>query len=115
MSELKVTGTIKVIGEPKELNNGAKELTYRIDTGEQYNNVVEFKLYKSAEYVSHIDNFIKYNNVGDKVEVEFKLNTYVWKPEAENKVFTTLTSWKVEKIKEDSGQTAQPEEIDAPF
>ena len=92
----KVKGTIKSISTPEDVGT-ARKLFFRIDNGEQYNNILEFELYKGAEYVEHIDNFIKYNKVNDSVEVEFNIKTFNWKPEADNKIFTSLACWKVEK------------------
>ena len=91
-------GKITVIGEVEDKPNGAKELKYRIDTGEQYNNIVEFQLYKGVDHITHIDNFIKYNKVGDMVNVEFNLKTFNWKPEADDKMFTSLSHWKATKV-----------------
>ena len=93
----KVKGIIKSISKPETVGL-AKKLFFRIDNGEQYNNIMEFELYKGAEYVEHIDNFIKYNKVNDNVEVEFNIKTFNWKPEADDKIFTSLSSWKVEKV-----------------
>ena len=95
----KVKGIIKSISEPETVGT-AKKLFFRIDNGEQYNNIMEFELYKGAEYVEHIDNFIKYNKLGTSVEVEFNIKTFNWKPEADDKIFTSLSCWKVEKAEE---------------
>ena len=46
---MKITGEIVKIGEVKELSNGAKTLTYRFDTGEEWNNLYEFEMYKKPE------------------------------------------------------------------
>ena len=51
----KVRGKIVSISEIKTLQNGAKELSYRIDTGEIHNNLLEFSVYKKEEYAEHID------------------------------------------------------------
>mgnify|MGYP003706943587 CR=1 FL=1 len=95
--EYKVRGVIKSIS-PIESVGAGKKLSFRIDTGEKFNNLIEFELYKGAEYLSHVEKFGEYNKVGDNVEVEFNLRTYNWKPEAENKIFTSLSCWKVEKV-----------------
>ena len=110
----KMTGTIVSMSEAKTLSNGAHELTYRIDTGEEYNNIQEFQVYKKAEHAEHMNNFIKYNKVGDKVEVEFNIRTFNWKPEADNKIFTSLSHWKIEKL---DGVDTQPidNQDDMPF
>ena len=92
----KAKGIIKSVSKPETVGT-AKKLFFRIDNGEQYNNIMEFELYKGAEYVEHIDNFIKYNKVGNSVEVEFNIKTFNWKPESEDKIFTSLSCWKVEK------------------
>lgn len=93
----KVKGSIVSISEIEDAGNG-KKLSFRIDTKEQYNNLIEFEMFKGAEYTEHLDNFKKYNKVGNEVEVEFNLKTYNWKPESENKIFTSLSAWKVNKV-----------------
>ena len=97
----KVKGIIKSVSKPETVGTG-KKLAFRIDNGEQYSNIMEFELYKGAEYVEHIDNFIKYNKVGDSVDVEFNIKTFNWKPEADDKIFTSLSCWKVDKLKAES-------------
>lgn len=105
----KVKGTIKSISDAETVGTG-KKLFFRIDNGEQYNNIMEFELYKGADYVEHIDNFTKYNKVGDSVEVEFNIKTFNWKPESDDKIFTSLSSWKVEMV----GNTDTPQTQVAP-
>jgi len=92
-------GTISSISEISEVGTG-KKLTFRIKTDDQYNPLWEFEMYKSGEYVEHLDNFIKFNKVGTEVEVEFNIKTFNWKPEADNKIFTSLSAWKVNKVGE---------------
>ena len=114
----KITGTIKSISPITEVGAG-KKLSFRIDTGEQYNNLIEFELFKGAEYLSHIEKFNEYNKVGDNVEVEFNLRTYNWKPEYDNKIFTSLSCWKVEKVTDNVSPVGNdpiaPEPGDLPF
>lgn len=106
-----VTGTITSITEVETLSNGAAKLSYRIDTGEQYNNIWEFEIYKGADYVEHAHNFSTYNTVGDMVEVEFNIRPRIW--EKEDRVFTTLSHWKCTKVNQESApdQTPLPEDI----
>ncbi len=106
----KVKGIIKSISDVETAGTG-KKLSFRIDNGEQYSNLMEFELYKGADYVEHLDNFSKYNKIGDNVEVEFNIKTFNWKPEADNKIFTSLSCWKVEKVKSDDTIPAPFEEI----
>ena len=114
----KVKGSITTISDIEDAGKG-KKLSFRIDTKEQYNNIVEFELFKGADYVEHLDNFVKYNKVGDEVEVEFNLKTFNWKPESDNKIFTSLSAWRVEKMAGEPQQEAvtnEPvEDLDLPF
>ncbi len=98
-------GKISTVSDIVEVGQG-KKLTFRIDTSDQYNPIWEFELYKGASHLEHLDNFVKYNKVGDEVEVEFNIKTFNWKPEADNKIFTSLSAWKVSKA--DAG-TPTPE------
>lgn len=97
----KTTGTITSISPIETLSNGALQLTYRIDNGEEHNSMMEFQVYKKAEHSEHMDNFVKYNKVGDKVNIEFTIRTFNWEPEGKDKVFTSLSHWKLEKVSED--------------
>ena len=94
MENYKVKGKITEISEVQTLDNGAKKLTYRIDNGNQYSNIMEFEVYNKAEKSEHTDNFVKYNKVGEDVEVEFNIKTRPW----ENKIFTNLSSCKCNKL-----------------
>jgi hypothetical protein len=44
--------------------------------------------------VQHIDNFIKYNKVGDNVRVEWNVRTNEYK----GKFFSSLSPWKIEPV-----------------
>ena len=98
----KIEGKILSIGEVKEFENGAKAISYQVQTSEQYNNLYSFEMYKVSEHVEHLDNFVKYNKVGDPVRVEFNVRTNEYK----GKFYTSLSPWKVEKL----GQVEQPSE-----
>lgn len=87
-------GKIISISEVKDFENGAKSLDYQVETSEQYNNLYSFEMYKGADHVEHIDNFVKYNKVGDKVEVEFNVRTNNY----QGKFYTSLSSWKCSKV-----------------
>jgi len=94
-------GKIISIGEVKNFDNGAKAVDYQVKTNEQYNNLYSFDMYKSADNVQHIDNFIKYNKVGDNVRVEWNVRTNEYK----GKFITSLSSWKIEKLGIGENQT----------
>ena len=99
----KVEGKIVSISDKQMFDAGSGKLMFRVDTGDQYSDPLEFELYKSVDYVEHLDNFTKYNKVGDGVEVEFNLKSKLWTNPTTNeeKTFTSLSCWKVEKKKDD--------------
>jgi hypothetical protein len=101
MSELKVIGTITTISAIEDAGAG-KKLTFKLDVGDSYNDNLQFEMYKGADHVSHLDSFIKFNKVGDLVDVEFKLKSKEWtNPTTKiEKTFTSLSCWRVEKVGE---------------
>ena len=96
-----IKGKILSIGEVKNFDNGAKAIDYQVETSEQYNNLYSFEMYKGAEHVEHIDNFIKYNKVGDQVSVEFNVRTNDYN----GRFYTSLSPWRVDKL--DQAQPVQ--------
>lgn len=86
-----LTGTMHSIGQVKELESGAKTLTFVIDTGDQYNPFFQFEMYKGAEYVKFIDSFESDNPVGSEVTVEFNIKSRQY----EGRYYTNLSCWKV--------------------
>ena len=97
----KIEGKIKSIGEVKNFDNGAKAIDYRVETNEQYNNLYSFEMYKGAEHAEHVENFLKYNKVGDNVRVEWNVRTN----EYNGRFFTSLSPWRVDKL--DQAQPVQ--------
>lgn len=89
-----VKGTIISIGDIQIFDSGAKKLTLVIDTKEQYNNEYALDYFKSGEYVKYVDEFAKYNKIGDQVEVEFNVNSKKYN----GKYYTNLSLWKITKI-----------------
>ena len=96
-----IKGKILSIGEVKNFDNGAKAIDYQVETSEQYNNLYSFEMYKGAEHVEHIDNFVKYNKVGDQVSVEFNVRTNDYN----GRFYTSLSPWRVDKL--DQAQPVQ--------
>jgi hypothetical protein len=95
-----IEGKIISIGEVKNFDNGAKAVDYQVETNEQYTNLYSFDMYKSADNVQHIDNFIKYNKVGDNVRVEWNVRTNEYK----GKFFSSLSPWKIEQLEHGSNK-----------
>ena len=98
MEELHKIGKIIKISDVEKFDSGSAKLVFRIDTGEEWNNLWDFELFKKAEHLKHLDNFIKYNKIGDEVDVEFKIKTYHYTGNGKDSVFTSLSCWKTEKI-----------------
>jgi single-strand DNA-binding protein len=89
-----VKGTIIEIEDIQIFESGAKKLTLVIDTKEQYNNEYALDYFKSGEYVKYVDEFAKYNKIGDQVEVEFNFNQKKYN----GRYYTNLNLWKITKI-----------------
>ena len=89
-----VKGKIVSISDVQKFDSGSGKRTFRIDTGEQYNNLLEFELFKGKDYLEHLDKFTKYNKVGDYVEVEFKLKSNHYTKNGKDVVFTSLSCWR---------------------
>ena len=90
---LEVTGKITKI---LDLQTGTtqsgsewKKQSFILETTETYNNVYCFELFGEEK----VENFLKFNKVGNEVKVDFNVNTNEWK----GKYFTTLSAWKVFK------------------
>lgn len=102
---VKIKGVITRILDTTVLDNGAKSLTYIVDTKEQYNNIFAIQLYKKSEDLQHFDNFLKFNKVGSKVEVEFTIRSN----ERNGKYWTSLNHWKITSLDTKQPQPQKPE------
>lgn len=103
---LEVTGKITKI---LDLQTGTtqsgsewKKQSFILETTEQYNNVYCFELFGEEK----VENFLKFNKVGNEVKVDFNVNTNEWK----GKYFTTLSAWKVFKSDATSSSNTQVEQ-----
>jgi len=90
---MKVTGTIKKVLPTLEGTSKAgkewKKLSFVLETKEEYNNLYCFDVFGDEK----VDNFLKYNKVGQDVDVEFNVRTNEWN----DKYFTSLDAWKIFK------------------
>ena len=103
MSELKLQGKIKVIGEEQKFDSGFRKLEFVITTNDQYPQDVKFDIVNDK-----IDDFKKYNQVGKDVEVSFNVRGNEYK----EKYYVNLQAWKVWGIenKEPAPPAFKPEE-----
>ena len=106
-------GTILSIGDKQIFKSGSGKITFRLKVKDEYNPIWEFELFKGSAYVEHLDNFTKFNEVGDDVSVEFDIKTNHYTGNGKDSVFTSLGAWKVSKIE----SVAKPNEEggDLPF
>ena len=90
--ELEIKGTIKTIEEVQTIGSGEKmfqKMYYVIDTGEQYDSEIAFEVFGQDK----IEQFRKYNVVGDTVAVKFNIKHR----EYNGQHYTTLSSWRCTK------------------
>ncbi len=114
--ELVIKGTIKAIGEVQTISDKFKKVEFAIETNDQYPKLVSFQVTNDK-----IDNFLKFNKVGNLVEVKFNAES----KEFNGRYFTNLTAWKVQNesaqpsgTKQESNTSANEveyEESDLPF
>tara|TARA_B110000858_G_scaffold198229_1_gene263377 strand:- start:4369 stop:4728 length:360 start_codon:yes stop_codon:yes gene_type:complete len=107
MPNYNITGKIISISDKMSFDSGAEKLSFRIDTGEAWSNIVEFELFKGKEYIEHLDKFLEFNKIGDMVDVEFQLKCNHYTKDGADKVFTSLSCWRVNKVGIE-GATAPP-------
>lgn len=106
---MKVTGKItKVLDTQKGTSAAGKDwqkLSFILETTEDYNNLYCFDVFGDEK----VEQFLKYNKVGQEVDVNFNVQTNEYK----GKYYTSLQSWKI--FKAEAGETAQEEADDLPF
>ena len=88
MSELKLRGKIKQIGEIQTFDSGFTKVEFVITTDDQYPQDVKFEAIKEKA-----EQLIQYNKVGDDVDVSFNVRGN----EYNGKYYVNLQSWKVFK------------------
>ena len=112
----KVKGSIASISEKKVLDNGASIVDYVVSVTSDNGYVTphNFSMYKKAEYAEHVDNFIKFNKVGDVVDVEFTIRGQ----EYNGKIYNSLNHWRCDKVEMSTSDAVTPvtnEADDLPF
>ena len=93
---MEITGEItKVLDVQKGTSKAGKEWVkqlFVVTTKDEYNNLYCFDIFGEEK----VENFAKFNKLGDNVKVEFNVNTNEW----EGKYFTSLQSWRIDKVVE---------------
>lgn len=84
---------IKQIGELKTFDSGFSCVDFVVKTNEEYPQTLKLQANKEKA-----DNLIKYNKVGDTVDISINLRGREWtNPKGETVVFNTIEAWKVFK------------------
>lgn len=92
----------KILDRVDGVSKAGKEYskqTFVIETDDQYDNVIAFEVFGTEK----VENLTKYNKVGDEVEVEFNIKCNEW----EGRYFTSLSAWKISKVKADEPEPVQ--------
>jgi hypothetical protein len=105
---LNVTGKITTVLEKQsgttKTGSDWETQTFILDNNEKYNNIFAFDLFGSEK----IQNFEKYNKIGQTVNVDFNINCREYK----GRYYTSLSAWKISKAE---ASTSAPDLLDAPF
>jgi len=95
---LEVEGRIeKFIDVQKGTSKAGKEWAkqqFIVKTKDEYNNLYCFEVFGDEK----VENLTKYQKVGDDVKVVFNVQTNEW----QDKYFTSLSAWRIEKTNSDT-------------
>ena len=88
---MKLTGTIKLIGETKEVGNNFMIRSLVLTTDDQYPQTIQVEFIKDKTYL--LDNY----NVGDSISIDINIRGREWtSPTGEVKYFTSISGWRIE-------------------
>lgn len=88
---MKLTGTIKSIGETKEFANNFRVRSLVLTTDDQYPQTLQLDFTKEKTYL--LDEY----NVGDSVSIDINLRGREWtSPQGEVKYFNSIIGWRIE-------------------
>ena len=103
----KITRVLDVESGVSKADKPWKKLIFTLETTEDYNNLYALEVFGEEK----VDNFLKFNKLGQEVDVEFNVSCNEWK----GKYFTSLQAWKVfkaEKVEEECGSEMNDEQSD---
>ena len=89
MSELKIIGTIKQIGELETFDSGFQKRSFILTTDEQYPQDIKFDAIKEKAV-----DFEKFRKVGERVSVKFNIRGN----EYNDKFYVNLQMWYVDNM-----------------
>ena len=98
---------LKVLDKQSGTSKAGKEwvkLSFVIATEDEYNNLYCFDLFGTEK----VENFEKYNKVGQEVDVHFNVKCNEW----EGKYYTSLDAWKIMSVKKEEGNQSESNSSD---
>lgn len=93
---------IEFIGEIKSFDSGFKKVEFVVVTSGEYPQYLKFDVLKDKA-----DNLIKFNKVGDFVDISFDLNGRKYEKEGNTMYFTNLTAWLIKKAGSGNEQASE--------
>jgi len=123
MADLVVIGTIKEVtpvqsGVSKAGKEWSKQTfvvaeTYEKQDGTKGENLVAFELFGTEK----VENFGKFNKLGDNVEVKASVRSNRWEKDGKVSFFTSANAWRIDKATEgttpaQSQETVIPEPVE---
>ena len=105
----KITKVMEATSGTSATGKEWKKLSFLAETTEEYNNLYCFEVFGEEK----VDNFLKFNKVGQLVDIDFNVKTNEWK----DRYFTSLQAWKIFKAEDSMSVPAPMEEQtgDLPF
>ena len=105
----KITKVMEATSGTSATGKEWKKLSFLAETTEEYNNLYCFEVFGEEK----VDNFLKFNKVGQLVDIDFNVKTNEWK----DRYFTSLQAWKIFKAEDNMSVPASMEEQtgDLPF
>ena len=115
VENLTITKVLEVQKGTSQAGKEWQKLTFVGETNEQYNNIYAFELFGEEK----VENFNKFNKVGDVVNADFNVSCNEWK----GKYFTSLSAWSIFKAEnsqptsaaEPQLETNSDDNLDLPF
>ena len=102
----KITKVLPVQAGTSKAGKEWKKLLFIVETEDEYNNLYCFEVFGEEK----VDNFIKYNKVGQTVTVAFNVSTNEW----QGKYFTSLSAWRIDTDNSVPDSTSIPNNENAP-
>ena len=115
MSDLKITGKIAEINPTQTFESGAQKVEFIVKNDDGYEGaekIYAFEMFAGASKLEKIEKFLKFNKIGQEVDVKFNVDCREYK----GRYYTNLSAWSVFGAQsdsvEDSAFTGESEVLD---